>query len=315
MLDVQEQARLMFLQAERILIVTHVRPDGDAIGSLLGLGLSLELTGKQVVMVVSDGLPEALRFLPYSEKIQVSAHGSFDLIVAVDSAEPKRIVPFGDGNYNLDLNIDHHITNTLFARVNLVQSDAASTAEMLAELLKNWKFPISQAVADALMTGILTDTIGFRTGSVNPKTLRIAADLCEMGARLPQLYHQALLQRSFTAIKYWGAGLSTLQRDDGIVWTTLTLADRFTVEYPGNDDADLINLLGGIKDVKIAVIFVEQPDGLVKVSWRALMDVDVSKVAMQFGGGGHRAAAGAELQGALFEIQSKVLASTKQLLV
>jgi phosphoesterase RecJ-like protein len=144
--------------------------------------------------------------------------------------------------------------------------------------------------------------------------MRLTADLMEKGANLPEQYSNSLLRRSFTAAKFWGAGLSSLERKNGMVWGTLSLEAREACNYPGNDDADLINIISAINDFDVSMIFVEQKNGSVKVSWRSIPGFDVSKIAVQFGGGGHPAAAGADISGTLLEIQEKVLDTTEKLL-
>ncbi|HEX7973100.1 MAG TPA: DHHA1 domain-containing protein, partial [Anaerolineales bacterium] len=170
---------------------------------------------------------------------------------------------------------------------------------------------VTQPVAAALLTGLITDTLGFRTSNMNPRALRLAADLMEQGVDLPELYRQALFQRSFEATRYWGYGLRQLQREGRLAWTSLTQADRQAVGYPGRDDADLINILSSIEDVDVVVIFVEQPNQHVKVSWRAQPGFDVSQVALSFGGGGHPAASGADVSGSIEEVRPRVLDSTR----
>jgi phosphoesterase RecJ-like protein len=128
------------------------------------------------------------------------------------------------------------------------------------------------------------------------------------------VYHEALLQPSFNAARYWGAGLSKIQFQDRLVWTALTLDDRRAAKYPGRDDADLINLLSSIEEADISIVFVEQTRGHVKVSWRSRPGFDVAQIALRFGGGGHKAAAGADVPGTLEEIQTKVLEATRALL-
>ena len=132
---------------------------------------------------------------------------------------------------------------------------------------------------------------------------------------MADLYFKAVSQRSFTAARYWGAGLSRLEQDEQIVWTALTCKDRKAIEYNGRDDADLVSVLSAIEDATVALIFIEQDEHTVKVSWRTRQDVDVSGVAHQFGGGGHKTAAGAMITGNLSEVQEKVLAATKALIV
>jgi phosphoesterase RecJ-like protein len=136
----------------------------------------------------------------------------------------------------------------------------------------------------------------------------------ELGVNLPSVYQQALSRRSFQAARFWGSGLSGLQRDGRMVWTTLTMEARREAGYNGRDDADLVNILSSINDVDVAVIFVEQPGGDVKISWRALTGIDVAQIAQTFGGGGHRAAAGAILPGPLSAVQGMVLRTTRDLL-
>lgn len=301
-------------QARRILLAAHIRPDGDAVGSLLGMGLALAAAGKPVQMVLSDGVPASLQHLPGSELIAHRAQGEFDLLVVLDSSELRRTGAALNGYGDPDLNIDHHVTNLNFARLNLVDTSAAATAEMLAILLPQWGFPLDQASASALLTGMITDTIGFRTSNITPRVMRTAAGLMELGADLSDLYFQALTQRSFEAMRMWGAGLSKLERQDGVVWTAFSLEDRKTARYGGRDDADLVNILSAIKGAQISVIFVEQPDRKVKISWRAQPGLDVSALALRFGGGGHPAASGAEIEGPLDEVENLVLEETIQLL-
>ncbi len=199
-----------------------------------------------------------------------------------------------------DINIDHHITNEKFGTLNLIVGEEVATSAILTDCLPLWGLEITQPVAAALLTGIVTDTLGFRTSNTTPDSLRQAALLMERGADLPDLYIRALVRRTYPAARYWGAGLSSLERSEDLVWGTLTLADRKAAGYGGNDDADLINIISAIDGSKVGMIFVEQTDEHVKISWRALEDgVNVSKVARHFNGGGHAAAAGADIPGKL----------------
>jgi phosphoesterase RecJ-like protein len=304
--------RQLFQAASRIEIVSHIRPDGDAIGSLLGLGLSLEAAGKEVQMVLQDGIPVSFRHLPGSQKVVRRPTGPFDLVVVVDCSDLKRTG--GVVTHQPDLNIDHHITNLNFARLNYVMPVTEATCSILTEALPEWGLPLNEQVAQALLTGVISDTLGFRTSNVTPNTLRLAAGLMEKGANLAELYNRALIRRTYEAARMWGLGLERLQRDGRLVWTSLTLEDRHRSSYPGNDDADLVNILSSIDESDIGVIFVEQKNDHVKVSWRAQPGWDISGLALQFGGGGHPAAAGADILGALPEIREKVLSATRQVL-
>jgi len=301
--------------AQNILVSSHVRPDGDAIGSLLGLGLALQDAGKNVQMVLVDGVPSSFRYLDGSDQVKKEPDGDFDTFITVDCADFKRVgKPFQ--NFSApDINIDHHITNERFGVLNLVEGKEVATAAILTKYLPAWGYEITRPVAAALLTGIITDTLGFRTSNMTPDALCRVARLMETGVDMPELYMRGLVRRSLPAARYWGAGLSRLESSNGIVWCSLSLADRKASGYYGNDDADLINMISAIEDHKVGMIFVEQNDNHVKISWRALeKGIDVSTVAQHFGGGGHAAAAGADIPGTLGEIQPKVLETTKKML-
>jgi bifunctional oligoribonuclease and PAP phosphatase NrnA len=300
-------------RSDKILIASHIRPDGDAIGSLLGLGLALIDRGKSVKMVLVDGVPASFRHLEGSELIVKEPGGEHDTFITVDCADFRRVGKAFEAIGQPDINIDHHKTNENFGKLNLIEPEEVATSAILANHLPAWGLPITRPVADALLTGIITDTLGFRTSNTNPSALRLCAMLMETGSNMPDLYMRSLVHKSFPAARYWGAGLSRLEQENGIVWGTLTLDDRKRAGYGGNDDADLINLISAINGNKVGMIFVEQSDNHVKISWRALEDgIDVSPIAKQFGGGGHAAAAGADVPGTLDDIQPLVLKATKE---
>jgi phosphoesterase RecJ-like protein len=302
-------------KSKNVLIASHVRPDGDAIGSLLGLGLALREAGKSVQMVLVDGIPSSFKHLEGSELIVKEPTSEHDTFITVDSADFKRVGKFFENFGQPDINIDHHKTNENFGKINLIEPEEVATAAILARHLPEWGYNITKPIAAALLTGIVTDTLGFRTSNTNPSALRLCAMLMETGVDMTDLYMRALVKKTFPAAKYWGAGLSRLEQKNGIVWATLTLSDRKIAGYSGNDDADLINMVSAIEGNKIGMIFVEQSDNHVKISWRALEPgIDVSQVAKHFKGGGHAAAAGADIPGRLNEIQQLVLKTTQEML-
>ena len=302
-------------KARNILIASHVRPDGDAIGSLLGIGLALKDAGKSVQMVLADGVPASFRYLEGSELVVKEPSGEHDTFITVDCAEFKRTGKIFENFGQPDINIDHHKTNANYGLLNLIEADEVATAAILTNHLPEWGYKITKPIAAALLTGIITDTLGFRTANTNPSALRVCADLMETGVDMPDIYMRSLVRKTFPAAKYWGAGLSSMEQENGIVWGTLTLEDRKQTGYGGNDDADLINMISAIDGNKVGMIFVEQSDNHVKISWRALEHgVDVSPIAKHFNGGGHAAAAGADIPGSLSEIQSLVLKTTREML-
>ena len=301
--------------SKNVVIASHIRPDGDAIGSLLGLGLALRDAGKSVQMVLVDGVSASFRHLEGSELIVKEPTGVHDTFITVDSADFKRVGKTLENFGQPDINIDHHKTNENFGKLNLIEAEEVATAAILARYLPQWGYKITRPIAAALLTGIVTDTLGFRTSNTNPSALRLCAMLMETGVDMTDLYMKALVKKTFPAARYWGAGLSHLEQKNGIVWATLTLDDRKKSGYGGNDDADLINMISAIEGNKVGMIFVEQSDNHVKVSWRALeTGIDVSQVAKHFTGGGHAAAAGADIPGVLSEIEPLVLKTTQEFL-
>ena len=301
-------------RADRILVISHIRPDGDAVGSLLGLGLILEELGKEVNLVLEDGVPIVFHHLTGFDRVYKEASGVYDLVIVVDCSDIDRIGSVLDEYGEPDVNIDHHPTNTQFASLNIVREDAVATVELIYDLALTLSYPLNQTIAEALLTGLLTDSLGFRTSNSSPRTLRIAAELQELGADLQTLYRKAMLEKSYEAIRYWGKGLSRIQRNGRLAWTSLSLEDRQETEYPGRDDADLVNVLTRIRDIDISVVFVEQKNGTVKVSWRSRSGFDVSLIATQFGGGGHKPAAGADIHGSLEQVETDVLEATMKIL-
>lgn len=312
--DIHQMLRARFEQAQKILVVSHVRPDGDAIGSLLAMGLGLQGLGKQVQMVLADGVPASFRHLVGADLISKKATEPVDLVISVDCSDLKRTGSALEGFSLPHVNIDHHITNDGYGELNLIDAKAVATCEIITEHFEGWGFTFTVDIANALMAGIVADTLGFRTSNMRPAALRHAANLMEHGSDLPEQYSRALLRRSLPAARYWGVGLSSLKSEGGLVYGTLRLDDRKQCNYPGNDDADLINIISAIDGFDIAMIYVEQNNGTVKISWRSVPGIDVSKIATQFGGGGHPAAAGADIPGTLDEIQEKTLAVTLQFL-
>jgi len=294
-----------------VLLASHIRPDGDALGSLLGLGNALIEAGKKVFMASLDGVPSNFHYLHGAHLVKKSVPNDqiFDMTISLDISDMERSGGiFGDRE--ITLNIDHHITNPLFAKYNLNDPDSVATCALIAENLENWGLSISAETASLLMTGIITDTLGFRTSNMSSKAMRIAADLMDKGANLPEIYQQTLTDKNFDQLVYWGFALKKLQRKGRLAWTALSLADRKEAGYNGNDDADLNSILSTITDHDVTILFVEQKNGHIKVSWRAKSGFDISSLAISLGGGGHPAASGADIEGSLENVQATVIEKT-----
>ncbi|HAF61310.1 MAG TPA: hypothetical protein DCK95_03175 [Anaerolineaceae bacterium] len=294
--------------ATHVTLISHIRPDGDAIGSLVGMGLALRAYGKDVFLAFEETLPQRFRFI--EEKEKKGTYSSESLLIALDCADQKRM-PKHFHEKKVDINIDHHATNESFAAINYVDPNASATAEIVTELLITWNIPIPAAAANALLMGIITDTIGFRTPNTTPHTLKTAAFLMEKGANLTDTYQQALSDTSWEASILWGLALNKLQKDGNIIYTVITCEDRQKSGFTGRDDADLTNFLSSIQDADVSILFNQQDENSVKVSWRSRTDINVANIAAEFGGGGHPAAAGAEIELPLQLTQRKVLEITK----
>jgi phosphoesterase RecJ-like protein len=309
--QIHTKIQRLLTRSDTPLILSHIRPDGDAIGSIIGLSLALQKAGKKPQMILNDGLPRKFRFLTGADRISRRIKSNYDIVVTLDCADKKRVSSPTELP-DIHINIDHHITNELYAETNLVIPEQPATTAILAEYLPHWGFTIDKDVANALLMGMITDSIGFSTSNITPRFLRLAADLMEKGADLPSLYHQALTAQSLPASIIWGNALSRIKSESNLAWTTITLEDRTNAAYQGRDDANLTNHLSLLETIDVSVLFNEQKDNKVKVSWRSNAKFDVSKIAMRFNGGGHPPAAGAEITGDLETVMELVLGETKK---
>ena len=156
-------------EANKIVIASHIRPDGDAIGSLLGLGLALRDAGKSVQMILADGLPSSFKYLEGGKLIEKQPKGGHDTFITVDCADFKRTGSIFENFGQPDINIDHHKTNERFGKLNLIEAEEVATSAILTNHLPQWGFPITKPIAAALLTGIITDTLGFRTSNTTPE--------------------------------------------------------------------------------------------------------------------------------------------------
>ncbi|MDZ4404036.1 bifunctional oligoribonuclease/PAP phosphatase NrnA [Prosthecobacter sp.] len=301
--------------AQRIAVVAHVRPDGDAVGSVLGLVLSLRALGKEVIALLEDGVPENLAFLPGTDTvIQPGTEPlQVDLAIALDTATHERIGEKCKALLDpapLLVNIDHHPTNPRYGTLNLIDAGSPATGQIIYNLLSEHGLPIDDAVRQNLFVAISTDTGSFQFSSTNARTHGIAAEMMEAGldtARLAQLVYQSYPLRRLEMMRTM---LNEMQfRADGrIVSWQLTQSFMDQIAMDPGDTEGLIDTLRMIDSVVSCVIFEDVPGGKVRVSARSKdARVDVSAICGQFGGGGHRMAAGARLRGPIGEAAEKFL--------
>ncbi len=306
-----KQASQLIRAAHHPLLVCHISPDGDAVGSLTALGWALHQMGLRPALACSDPIPAQFDYIPGARTIVQEINTPFDLVVCVDCSDRERLGRFLElpafGSVPL-VNIDHHVTNACFGTVNLVDPEASSTAEIVLRLLDAMRIPLSTESATCLLAGIVSDTRGFRTGNTTVEVVETALRLMRAGASLPTVAHHSLDRRSTSAIRLWGAALAQLHVEDRLLWTSILQAMRRTTGHAGNGDFKLANFLITADDVDAAAVFVERDDGRIEVSLRAAPGFDVTPVALQFGGGGHTLAAGCNIPGPLEEAQDRVLA-------
>jgi phosphoesterase RecJ-like protein len=298
-------------QAQTILIVTHIKPDGDAIGSLLGLAGALREMGKMVDAAVDGGPQEFLKFLAGSETIIDNLdQGQWDLMISVDASDEERTGgagAYGRAHSAVLINLDHHPTNTLFGSIHLIQAEAASAAEVVFEWLERMQHPLSAPVAAALLTGVVTDTIGFRTSNVTPRTLEIAQHLMQAGAPLHEIVSRTLATKPYSHIDLWRRVFATVQLADGIISAVITPDDIKMAGLTESTDGGLVGVLISVEEAAVAVVFKVQTDGTVELSLRSKPAFDVSGVALALGGGGHKQAAGATVSGTIDAVRERVM--------
>jgi phosphoesterase RecJ-like protein len=300
------------------LMLGHVHPDGDVLGTLLGLGLGLERVGWSVTYAGPDPVPEVLDFLPGGDRWQVwrAAPRPFGTIILTDCPNDGRTEGLLAGARTPEshvLNIDHHPDNRRYGTVNWIDPSAAATGEMIFELLTALGWSIGCDVALDLYTALHTDTGSFRYSNTTPRTFRIAAALTAAGAE-PALVTDRLYQRRpKDALLTLGRLLSRVEvSDDGRVATLLVPEGAASEEFMAAED--LVTYPRSIAGVKVAVLLRAESSGLVKASLRGKGEVQVNRIAHRFGGGGHENAAGCTLPGPLDQARATLLAAVRQAL-
>ena len=303
--------------AGRALMLGHVHPDADVLGTLLALGLGLEARGWRVTYGGPHPAPGVLAFLPGVERYRVltSLEDRWDVAVLTDCPNPERTEGLIDGAraaVAVVVNIDHHPDNRRYGHVNWVEPSAAATGEMVYRLIRGLGLPLTPAIATNLFTAIHTDTGSFRYSNVTPETFRIASELTEAGADPAAVASALYERRSSESLRWLGDVLARVcvAEDGRLAW--LTLPEGLVPE--GFVEAEeLVNYPRSIGSVRVACLLRER-GAQVKVSLRAKGDVDVSRIAARFGGGGHPNAAGCTLRGPLADAERQVLGAVRDTL-
>lgn len=310
------EAKQLIQIAAHILIICHIMPDGDAIGSLLGVGWALRKLGKSCTLACVDPVPDKYKFLPGHEEIRNKSAGDEELIITLDASDTERLGTL----YNAALfgrtpviNIDHHITNIRFGRVNWVEQ-TASTAELGLALTEGMSIPLDANIAACLLTGLVTDTRCFRTPNTTQAVLGHATALMDAGASLAEITEKAFGQNSLTRLCIWGKALASATVRDGLIWARLRLEDFKSCDASWQDTEDLVSFLLSTRGINASLLLQEREPGKVEASMRAVRGVNIANVALGLGGGGHPQASGCTVSGTMEQVEAQVLSALSQAL-
>jgi phosphoesterase RecJ-like protein len=304
--------------ASRVLLVLHVRPDGDSIGSTLAMARALRVLGKAAEVVAPDPIPPNLAFVPGADAV-VGAGGSagaFDTALFLDCASLDRI---GGATADLGragpiLNVDHHSSNLRYGAVNYIQPQAAACGEVTYDLIRGLGVALDPEIALGLYVAIVTDTGSFRYQSVTARTHRIAARLLDLGVQPAEVARRVWDSRSLASVRLEAAALTTLRQEGELAWMDVTPSMLGASGAAAYETEGLVNLPRSLEGVEVAVLFSDEGLGEVRVSLRSNRRVDVSAIAVALGGGGHARAAGCTLRTGLDQAHAAVLAAVRDAL-
>jgi bifunctional oligoribonuclease and PAP phosphatase NrnA len=298
-------------------IMSHVRPDGDAIGSQVALGFALRAMGKTVHLVNEDGVPESMAFLKGSETVTTPPAGPLEVEVAIalDTATKPRL---GENALNaaskakLWVNIDHHISNPAYGDLNIIDGTSPATGQIIYQLIRALDMPLPPETRDAIYVAVSTDTGSFQYGSTTAATYELGADLIRLGLDVGKINADTYDNHPFRRLELMRELLNTLEisADGKISNWELRDAVRIKLGLQPDDSEGLIDLIRAVKGVRVAAFFEELDGGKIRVSMRSKdKGVNVCDVAARFGGGGHALAAGIRMTGPLEDAKAKVLAA------
>jgi len=301
-----------------VLFLAHLSPDGDVLGSQLGLGLALRGAGREVTFACAHPVPGEFHFLPGAAQVEQWKEGrvGFDLVVVLDCPDPARLGGLLEGcrgPRTVVVNIDHHADNRRFGDVNWIEPSASATGEMVADLLVAAALPLTPEVAVNLFTAVATDTGSFRYSNATPKAFRLAARLVELGADPAAIAGELYESRDLAGLRRLGELLGRIAVNPAgtVAWLVLDREALADPDLPGGED--FVTYPRSLRGVKVALLFREF-EGEVKVSLRAKGEVDVARIAARFGGGGHPNAAGCVVPGGLDAVKARLLQAVEEAL-
>jgi len=308
-----DEIRKIIEESESIAVAGHVSPDGDAVGSCCALSLALDKKGKRVKVFLEE-IQNKLKNIPYSDKL---IHGEpkdeFDLFISLDCGDEQRLGGAAKLNKSAyTINIDHHVSNTYFGKMNYVDGDSSSTCELVYRLLYGW-CELDKDIAYALYAGILFDTGCFKHQSTSPFTMQVAGELMTYNIPFTKIQEELFYSRSMVEVKLLSAALDNLEFDlEGKLAYSKLSAEEIKESGGSSKDVDsIISFIKNIDGVDAAVFLYEKSKGEIKASMRSNESADVCVVAQKFGGGGHIRASGCTLFGSFNEVMPKILTELK----
>jgi bifunctional oligoribonuclease and PAP phosphatase NrnA len=297
----------------RFVLTSHARPDGDAVGSVLACGQILRTMGKQVDVVLRDGVPHIYRPLPFTDSVKVLpiVQGDYEaaIILECDSVQRTRLAGLED---RFLINIDHHSSAKPFAHVNWIDPHACATAEMIFRLAREASVKVAADVATCLYTAVLTDTGSFCFSGTNERTFALARELVRCGADPVQVAQNVYFSNPASKMRILGAALSRLFVDGRLAWMYITQDDMKNSGAVEEDCEGLVNYALAMEKIEVAVFIRELSDHRYRVSLRSKGEVNVASIAELFGGGGHECASGFSIDGPLESATARVLSQLKQ---
>ena len=314
-------------KSKNILVTSHSDPDGDAVSSLLATGLALSRLGTSTTLYNFSAIPAVYRFLPSVERIvhQIELASAYDTAMVLDCGDLSRVGPVGEeiNQIPVVINIDHHVSNTGFGDLQLVDPEACSTAEIIYRLIKALGIRIDKDIATSIYTGILTDTGSFRFSNTNQAAFAISQEMTELGVEPYNVAQRVFGTYSLERIKLLNLALDSLEISENGKLSVMTVTNAmfdFTETQPEDVDG-MINYARRIQDVKVAALIQEQRNGKARsddrrrfhVSLRSDGSVDVAEIAGAFGGGGHPSAAGFQAETSLGQLKSDIITLAQNL--
>lgn len=305
-------------KAESILIVTHENPDGDAMGSSLAMYNALKLYGKNPELVVPE-YSRTFEFLPGSEEIRKECSKEvYDLVISVDAATLKILGNLGKyfENAKCKVVIDHHGSNTMFGDYNYVNPDAPACSQLLIVILEYFNIEINKEIGTCILTGIITDTGGFKYSTVTAETFEFVAWLLSKGVNVSNIYKRVLQVRTKSNFELNKIAMDRLEflENGKVAFTYITIPDEEKVKAETGDHEGLVDIGRDIEGVEVSIFIREKAGKGLRISLRSNDYVNVSDIAILFGGGGHPRAAGCSIQGTIEQAKEKLLTEIKKLL-